>query len=233
MRRHRSQQHPQKWCLDAHRVTLVHCSSRQSASQCSSLHTAASSPLPQPRRRLASVAKSAAAESASPSATTSFDWLDPPQPSELQRLINSIPYRKLFLWGCVGVLLWPLHDFFGVRTALARRHACAPLRAARPRTLRPAAAPTIGPLARSHQPLISGLLATGEWVVSGLLPTAAATAPPPPQIAMGTFIVSFIGHSFVASALDTQPLRWLAPDLIKQRRILVALFFTIIIAFIS
>ena len=69
--------------------------------------------------------------------------------------------------------------------------------------------------------------------MSGLLPTAAATAPPPPQIAMGTFIVSFIGHSFVASALDTQPLRWLAPDLIKQRRILVALFFTIIIAFIS
>ena len=46
--------------------------------------------------------------------------------------------------------------------------------------------------------------------------------PPPPHLRLRW-----------ASALDTQPLRWLAPDLIKQRRILVALFFTIIIAFIS
>jgi hypothetical protein len=50
---------------------------------------------------------------------------------------------------------------------------------------------------------------------------------------MGTFIVSFIGHSFIASALDTQPLRWLSPDLDTQRRILVVAFFTIIIAFIT
>ena len=50
---------------------------------------------------------------------------------------------------------------------------------------------------------------------------------------MGTFIVSFIGQSFVASALGSQPLRWLAPDPDKQRRILVALFFTIIIAAIT
>ena len=52
-------------------------------------------------------------------------------------------------------------------------------------------------------------------------------------IAMGTFIVSFIGHSFIAGALDTQPLRWLSPDRDKQRRILVVAFFTIIIAFIT
>lgn len=36
------------------------------------------------------------------------------QPSELQRLINSIPYRKLFLWSLVGLFAWPLHEFFGV-----------------------------------------------------------------------------------------------------------------------
>jgi hypothetical protein len=50
---------------------------------------------------------------------------------------------------------------------------------------------------------------------------------------MGTFIVSFIGHSFVQSALDTQPLRWLSPDVDAQRRILVVAFFTIILAFIT
>jgi hypothetical protein len=50
---------------------------------------------------------------------------------------------------------------------------------------------------------------------------------------MGAFIVSFIGHSFVHGALDSRPLRWLSPDVDKQRRILVAAFFTIIIAFIT
>lgn len=87
------------------------------------------------------------------------------QPSELQRLINSIPYRRLFIWSLVTLFVWPLHDFFG--------------------------------------------------------------------IAMGTFIVSFIGNSFIASALDTQPMRWLSPDLDKQRRILAVVFFTIIIACIT
>lgn len=50
---------------------------------------------------------------------------------------------------------------------------------------------------------------------------------------MGTFIVSFIGQSFIASAIGTQPLRWLSKDLRKQRRILVAAFFTIILAAIT
>jgi hypothetical protein len=52
---------------------------------------------------------------------------------------------------------------------------------------------------------------------------------------MGTFIVSFIGHSFIANTLEAaaQPLRMLTPDLDKQRRILVVTFFTIIIAFIT
>jgi hypothetical protein len=36
------------------------------------------------------------------------------QPLELQRLINSIPYRKLCLWASVALFLWPLHEFFGV-----------------------------------------------------------------------------------------------------------------------
>lgn len=50
---------------------------------------------------------------------------------------------------------------------------------------------------------------------------------------MGTFIVAFIGHSFICGALDTQPLRWLVPDLDHQRRLLCVAFFTIIIAFIT
>lgn len=37
------------------------------------------------------------------------------QPRELQRLINSLPYRKLCLWAAVALFLWPLHEFFGVR----------------------------------------------------------------------------------------------------------------------
>jgi hypothetical protein len=40
------------------------------------------------------------------------------EPSELQKLINSIPYRKLFLWLMVALFLWPLHEFFGVRFAM-------------------------------------------------------------------------------------------------------------------
>jgi hypothetical protein len=49
---------------------------------------------------------------------------------------------------------------------------------------------------------------------------------------MGTFIVSFIGHSFIASAVGTRPMQWLCPNADKQRRILVVVYFTLIIAFI-
>ncbi|GBF95935.1 hypothetical protein Rsub_08058 [Raphidocelis subcapitata] len=83
------------------------------------------------------------------------------QPSELQRLINAIPYRRLCIWGVVALAAWQLHEFFG--------------------------------------------------------------------IAMGTFIVSFIGHSFIAGALDTQPLRWLSPDLDTQRRILVSVYYQLLL----
>lgn len=43
----------------------------------------------------------------------------PPQPqlqrgSELQALINSIPFRRLALWAFVGGVAWQLHEFFGV-----------------------------------------------------------------------------------------------------------------------
>ena len=50
---------------------------------------------------------------------------------------------------------------------------------------------------------------------------------------MGTFIVSFIGNSFIEGARGTQPMQLLEPDPDKQRRILVVVFFTIIIAFIT
>ncbi|KAI8469443.1 MAG: hypothetical protein J3K34DRAFT_423607 [Monoraphidium minutum] len=87
------------------------------------------------------------------------------EPTELQRLINSIPYRRLCVWSLVALLAWPLMDFFG--------------------------------------------------------------------IAMGTFIVSFIGNSFIEGARGTPPLQLLEPDPCKQRKLLVVAFFTIIIAFIT
>ena len=87
------------------------------------------------------------------------------QPSELQRMINGIPYRRLCIWAAVALIAWPLHEFFG--------------------------------------------------------------------IAMGTFIVSFIGHSFIVGAVGTQPMRWLSQDPCVRRRSLVVAFFTIIIAFIT
>lgn len=55
----------------------------------------------------------------------------------------------------------------------------------------------------------------------------------PLKIAMGTFIVSFIGNSFIEYARGTQPMQLLEPDPDKQRRILCVVFFTIIIAFIT
>lgn len=35
-------------------------------------------------------------------------------PSELQSLLNSIPYKKIVLWGLVGAVGYQMHEFFGV-----------------------------------------------------------------------------------------------------------------------
>jgi hypothetical protein len=50
---------------------------------------------------------------------------------------------------------------------------------------------------------------------------------------MGTFIVAFIGNSFVSGGVGARPLRWLVPDADRQRRLLCVAFFTMIIAFIT
>ena len=51
---------------------------------------------------------------------------------------------------------------------------------------------------------------------------------------MGTFIVSFIGSSFVSSTLDAPPLAWLCKaDRTRRRRILVLIYFAAIVAFIT
>ena len=49
-----------------------------------------------------------------------------------------------------------------------------------------------------------------------------------PQIAMGTFIVSFIGNGFVMSAQDSPLLSRLSPK--ARRRLLVLLYFTVGVA---
>eukprot|EP00877_Chromochloris_zofingiensis_P004001 jgi/Chrzof1/13601/Cz08g03240.t1 len=50
---------------------------------------------------------------------------------------------------------------------------------------------------------------------------------------MGTFIISFIGNSFVQSTLDTQPVSWLSKNRDLRRRLLVLVYFCIIIAFVT
>lgn len=37
-----------------------------------------------------------------------------PGPTELQSLINAIPFTKLTIWGLVALLAWQLHDFAGI-----------------------------------------------------------------------------------------------------------------------
>lgn len=50
---------------------------------------------------------------------------------------------------------------------------------------------------------------------------------------MGTFIVSFIGNSFIIQTIDSQLLAMVQPDRDARRRILVVIYFAIIIAFIT
>jgi len=69
---------------------------------------------PEPRISVAAAAKPGVAKSAGPGGPlSSWDGLD--RQSELQKLINSIPYRKLFLWVLVVLFVYPLAEFFGVR----------------------------------------------------------------------------------------------------------------------
>lgn len=50
---------------------------------------------------------------------------------------------------------------------------------------------------------------------------------------MGTFIVSFIGNSFITNTVDSQVLQLLTPNRDLRRRVLVVIYFAIIIAFIT
>ncbi|GBF98399.1 hypothetical protein Rsub_10464 [Raphidocelis subcapitata] len=78
----------------------------------------AAAPHPAAPRRAAP--RTAAAAAPPPAAgLSSLDGYER-EPSELQKLIDAIPYRKLCLWGLVGLFLWPLHDFFGVMEAVER-----------------------------------------------------------------------------------------------------------------
>jgi hypothetical protein len=56
---------------------------------------------------------------------SSVDW-ELHQPSELQRLINNIPYRRLCIWSVVAIAAWQLHAFFGVSGGVRRAHAAPP-----------------------------------------------------------------------------------------------------------
>lgn len=50
---------------------------------------------------------------------------------------------------------------------------------------------------------------------------------------MGTFIVSFIGNSFITNTVDSQLLQVITPNRDLRRRVLVMLYFSAIIAFIT
>jgi hypothetical protein len=53
--------------------------------------------------------QAAAAAAAGQSPATPY-----PGKSELQQLLQSIPYKRLLLWSAVGAVAWQLHEFFGV-----------------------------------------------------------------------------------------------------------------------
>lgn len=52
-------------------------------------------------------------------------------------------------------------------------------------------------------------------------------------IVMGTFIVAFIGNSFITNTIDSQLLQMVQPQRDTRRRLLVVIYFAIIIAFIT
>ncbi|KXZ46129.1 hypothetical protein GPECTOR_46g198 [Gonium pectorale] len=85
----------------------------------------------------------------------------PVAPTELQALINAIPFKKLAIWGTVAALAYQLHDFAGM--------------------------------------------------------------------VLGTFIVSFIGNSFVEGAQESQLVQSLLPTPQLRRQVLVLLYFLMIL----
>lgn len=62
--------------------------------------------------------------------------------------------------------------------------------------------------------------------------TRAGTHNHAPQIAMGTFIISFIGNSFVQTAMPMRAVQALQPNPGSRRRMLVLIYFFGIIAFV-
>jgi hypothetical protein len=52
------------------------------------------------------------------------------------------------------------------------------------------------------------------------------------QIAMGTFVLSFVGNSFVLSVKDNALFAWLTPNSSTRRRIIVLAYFSIIAAMV-
>ena len=60
--------------------------------------------------------------------------------------------------------------------------------------------------------------------------TAKPTPPPPPQIFMGTFVVSFVGNGIVRSAQSTRLFTRLVKGSRLRRRVLVAGYFSLIVA---
>ncbi|GIL91430.1 hypothetical protein Vretimale_17819 [Volvox reticuliferus] len=104
--------------------------------------------------------------SSSPTASTSPDQLAatssaPVAPTELQALINAIPFKKLAIWGTVAALAYQLHDFAGM--------------------------------------------------------------------VLGTFIVTFIGNSFVEGAHTAPLVQSLLPKPTVRRQVLVLLYFLMIL----
>ncbi|GFR44550.1 hypothetical protein Agub_g5821, partial [Astrephomene gubernaculifera] len=95
------------------------------------------------------------------SSTTDVSASNAPPQTELQSLINAIPFKRLAIWSTVAALAYQLHDFAG--------------------------------------------------------------------IVLGTFIVSFIGNSFVESAQEKQLVQSVLPTPKMRRQVLVLLYFSMIL----
>lgn len=118
-------------------------------------------------------------------------------PSDLQAMINAIPFRRLAIWGLIAALAYQLHDFAGV--SLSFPTPCA----------------------------FGAPCALVFWRITGIclpLPTPLLQ-----QMVLGTFIVSFIGNSFVEGAQESPMVRSLLPTPTVRRQVLVLLYFLMIL----
>ena len=168
--------------------------------------------------------------------------------NEFTTWLQDLPWTKIATWATVATAAFVLIDFFGVSQP-SEALCCDWQLSCDPGT--DCAAPKGGPQRRplTHhvgratiRPLLTGMQDAADGQHSHRVANIVAVSSSalrtdkhlrregpnrqsPLQIAMGTFIVAFIGNGFVASAQDSPLLSKLSPK--ARRRLLVLLYFTV------